>query len=279
MNRYIILLAAVTIAATSCRTHKQNATDNPTVTTTHTLNQQQLDQRLTALAGSQGAWTSMQASGTVKLGGGKSLSSAMQMRMVRDKFIYISLRPMLGIEVGKIVIMNDSVLVVDKYHKRYIAEPISLITNDIPVTVGIMQDILLGRAFVLGQGSVNSQNKALVQLTLGDKCYALTPIQQPEAFSYSFAYDDKNHILSLIVTPKQGEQTPYAATYDNVQTTLAGNIAHHTQVSATVGGKGFTLSLDLKNVEWNKQVNVDDSRPTNYKRMNGQDIVSILDSK
>lgn len=274
----IILLAVLAILATGCRAKQQViTTDYPkpdTTTVTPTTNP--LETRLNAFAASQLGWNTLQTGGNVKVGGTKSFSSSMQMRMISGKAIYISLRPLIGIEVGKIVITNDSVLVVDKYHKRYLAEPISLISNGIPVTVTDMQDIFLGRAFVLGKGSVNTSSRHLVQLAAEGTNYRLSPKTQPQAFNYGFTIDPNNHVIAVDVTPTRGTKTPYTARYSDIKLTLAGAVAHHADVAATVGNSKFTLSLDLKDITWNTQVNIDNSKPNGYQRMDGHQITSIL---
>lgn len=274
----LITLAALALIANGCRAKQQViTTDYPkTDTTTVTPSVNPLETRLNTFAASQMGWTTLQTGGNVKVGGAKSFSSSMQMRMIRGKAIYISLRPLIGIEVGKIVITNDSVLVVDKYHKRYLAEPISLITNGVPVTVNEMQDIFLGRAFILGKGTVNTSTRHLVQLAADGTNYRLSPKTQPQAFNYGFTIDPSNHVISVDVTPTSGTKIPYTAHYSDVKFTLAGAIAHHADVAATVGNSKFTLALDLKDITWNTQVNIDDSKPTGYQRMDGHQITSIL---
>ena len=274
----LLTIVAIALITAACHTTKQvTNTTYPSTDTTAVQPATTLDTRLTALATAQRGWTTMQAGGNVKVGGTKTFSSAMQMRMVRGKAIYISLRPLLGVEVGKIVITNDSVLVVDKYHKRYLNEPLSLITNGIPISVATLQDIFLGRAFVLGNGTVNPSTKHLVELKPAGQHFTLEPKSQLSAFTYAFTIDNDNHVLNVQVTPLKGATTPYTAHYDDIQQTLAGTIAHHADVAATVSGTKFTLDIDLKNITWNTQVNIDDSKPgDSYKRIDGKNITSIL---
>lgn len=279
MKKLTIALSLLAVILTGCRTTKDNTittTSGPYVTPGI---QQALDQRLSAFAATQGSWTTMQAGGNIKVSGSQTLSSGMQMRMIRDKAIYISVRPMLGIEVGKLVVTNDSILVVDKYHKRYIAEPLSLITNGIPVSIGTLQDIFLGRAFVLGAGTLNSSTQSLVQLTAQTDGYRIQPRQQPQGFNYEFTINDKNQMQSVTVTPTRGSATPYTARYSHVFTTLAGLIAHHADVKAQVGNSSLGLSLDLKDITWGAPFSIDDSKPgASYKRLSAHQITSILGS-
>ena len=63
----------------------------------------------------QADWNTFKSGGNASVGGtGKEMSSSMQMRMHRGKSIYVSLRPVLGIEVAKMVISGDSILLLEE---------------------------------------------------------------------------------------------------------------------------------------------------------------------
>ena len=113
-------MLAATMTPWSSSQEKPLPLQNPTTTTQAepTVTTDPTD----AVIATLGNWQTMQTGGNIKLSAGSSFSSSVQVRMVRDKAIFISLRPMLGIEVGKLVITADSLYAVDKVHKRYIAE-------------------------------------------------------------------------------------------------------------------------------------------------------------
>ena len=133
----LIMLAAM---MTACGTFKKAATV-PDTTSTTTTTPNTVTDPVDAVIATLGNWQTMQTGGNIKLSAGSSFSSAIQVRMVRDQAIFISLRPMLGIEVGRLLITADSLYAVDKVHKRYIAEKVSLLTSGIPVTVSDVQDM------------------------------------------------------------------------------------------------------------------------------------------
>ena len=225
----------------------------------------------------QADWSSIKCGGNARIAAaGKSLKSSMHMRMHRGKAIYISLRPVMGIEAAKLVISDDSILLVDKLHKRYMHEKASLLTNGVPVTVQNLQDIFLGRAFELGKGSLTATIKDdfAVEKDASGKVM-LKPKAQYRGFDYCFVYDKSNNIVSLDVHPSKGNGA-YSVKYDDVRGTVAGKVAGSVKVSTSMGGKPMSLELDYKDMTWNEAFTIDSSVSSKYKRVEGNNIMNLL---
>ncbi len=228
-------------------------------------------------------WNTLQASGSVELDGGVSMSSSMQMRMIKGKSIYISIRPFGLVEVAKIMITGDTLIVVDKLHKRYLCENVKLITGGIPADVNTLQDIFLGRPFVLGAGTLSAQNAELFNTSpTANGGHLLTPIKQYKEFSYRFSFDSKQHILSAEVVPAQAVagNSAYAVNYSNVKCTMAGNVAQNIHIATQLNAKDFTLNLKYSNLSWNGAVKIDTTLPgKKYKRVAGTSLLYMLNNK
>ena len=226
----------------------------------------------------QADWTSFKSGGSAEVKmGGKSLSSSMHMRMKRGKAIYVSLRPYIGIEVAKMVITGDTILLVDKLHKRYIVEKASLLTNGIPVTVDNLQDIFLGRAFELGRGSfTHSLDDDFTVEESSDGKIILKPRNQYNGFEYNFIYDKQSNILSLDVTPSKSGSSTYSVTYADPKLSVAGKVPSDVKVSTQINGRAFVLNLEYKDMKWNEDFDIDSKAPNNYKRLEAKDIMQIL---
>lgn len=277
----IIIPSLITITAclmmTSCGTIKKGAAatlpqDQTTNNQTTTVTGDPLD----AVIATMNDWQTMQTGGNIKLSAGSSFSSSVQVRMVRDKDIYISIRPALGIEVGKLLITADSIYVVDKVNKRFIAEKVSLLTAGVPVTVKDVQDIFLGRAFIIGQGTLSGNLKSQVTASKGGSNTIITPNEHYKGYVYSFTYDKSNNIVSLNLMPEGGTADTYQVKYSNVKATDAGKIAHDIKVNAAFEKKKLELTLTYKNIDWNGDVKIDHGIPSGYKRMSARDLLSMF---
>jgi len=279
MKNNILILSLITITVmlmTACGTVKKANTNMPTGQTTTSPTTTQPTDPADDILATLGDWHTMQTSGNIKLSAGSSFSSSIQVRMVRDQAIYISLRPVLGIEVGKLIITADSLYAVDKVHKRYIAEKVSILTSGIPVTVSDVQDIFLGRPFIIGQGTLNEQLKPALNVSRKGNTVVLAPQEKYKGYGYAFTFDKNNRITSLDIVPTSSTAAGYQVKYSDVHSTRAGNIAHAIDVNATVEKKQVSFSLNYKNIDWNGKVNIDTTVSKNYKRMSARDLFSIF---
>lgn len=273
------LMAAITLG--SCKAQKQvvdgNNSQNTTITTVNTADQQARAQ-LQAIAQRYGSWRTLKVNGNIKISGSKSFSSGMQMRMVNGQAISISLRPLLGIEAGKLLIVGDSIFVIDKVHRTYIAERISLLTAGIPVTLDMVQDMFLGRAFIAGDGTLTPSRTGSADIrTTEQGGYEVTPKSHPAEYSYSFAYDSARHLCTLTVTPADTRAGTYNLRYRDVRTTTAGDVAHSLDMATAILGENYSLALDYSTFTWNEQVDVDTTVPRTYRRTSGKNLSSLFE--
>ena len=276
MRNNIAILIMLAAMMTACGTFKKATSNTDTTTTNTTTPQGDYTDPYDAVIATLGDWQTLQTGGNIKLNAGSSFSSSIQMRMVRDQAIYISLRPVLGIEVGRLLITADSLYAVDKVHKRYIAEKMSILTSGIPLTVSDVQDIFLGRPFIIGKGTMNEGVKAGITVTREGNMVLLTPGEQYKGYGYTFTFDKNNRITSLDIVPASGTGAAFQVKYSDVKGTTAGNISHGINANATVDNKKMALGLTYKNIEWNGSVKIDRSLPDGYSRMSAKDLFSLF---
>lgn len=304
---YILSAIALALATAACGSQKA-AVGTTTTTTTATMNTSTTTEatstvttttttsttakgvsvptagqvsHITKIANSFGAWTTLKAGGSVTIGGGKSLSSSMQIRMERGKSIYISVRPMGIMEVGRLVITGDTLLVIDKIHKRYILESTKLLTSGIPLNVGTLQDIFLGRAFILGSGTLNSGMAGMVTLANVDGTYMVRPKEQYKGFEYDFKFDKNYRIKSLEVMPvvNSAPVATYSVDYSDVKTSLAGYVATKVKMAMKIGKSPMSLALDYGGFTWNDNVTIDTKIPANYTRVSGSGLLDLFSAQ
>jgi hypothetical protein len=75
-----------------------------------------------------------------------NLSSGVSIRMRKDSVIWVSVQPGLGIEAARMMLTQDSVYMINRLHKEYVATDYSFLRNKFQVDVDfeVLQAILLG---------------------------------------------------------------------------------------------------------------------------------------
>lgn len=198
-------------------------------------------------------WTDFSASGNITVSTTGSLSSAIQIKMVRGRSISISIRPLLGIEMGKLFVDKDSVTLVDKYHNIYVRESVSqLLGNGIGLYA--LQNLLLSRPFDLTDGAISASNAYHFSATAPDneRRWQMRPAKANQLFGYFFDMIE-NNVSRFNVTLNNGQQ--YAMDFSAFKPVDGKVIA--TSISAHIEIGGAKVGMDLKytkSIRWNSGV-------------------------
>ncbi len=266
MSKYRVCIAAVVAFAailSGCRSSQQAAKP---VESESRIAASSLSQRLGEVAASMRGWQSVKMPMSVKIESPAKASLGGTVVMQRGRGISMSLRFMGLVEVGTLTVTDDSITVIDKYHKLYLAEPVSGLLGGVGFTVNNLQDILLGRAFVAGSdGFTPSDDLALHSLD-GD-VWSVTPPPFDSRWSYSFVFDAYNLIKELVVSasglPKAVIQ------YDGLDAaTPAGPVAGKMTVDVP-GRRAVKVSVTWKTgrAQWDSAQVEMPSVPAGYRRI------------
>ena len=92
-----------------------------------------------------------------------NLSSTVSIRMKKDSVIWVSVQPGLGIEAARVMLTQDSVYIVNRLQKKYVAADYAFLRNKLQVDVSfeLLQAILLGN--YQAQGAEKALNEGDMQ--------------------------------------------------------------------------------------------------------------------
>lgn len=239
-------------------------------------------EKLDKVINAYGEWNTFSANGKVTLDFGKSFSSSMQIKMKKGNYISISIRPMLGIEVAKIYISGDSTFIIDKFHKKYVAEPTSFFQQGFPIGIDDLQNAFLNRLFILGENLTNSKlAKGMEATELQNNILEATPKHQINGFKYSFLINSDNNLKKIKVSPTL-QSIPLSISFDNFFSTEKGFIAKSIEISASRGGRNYSLALDLDSsrIKWDGDLSDEmsiNSINSNYTRISTRALTSLFE--
>ncbi len=225
-------------------------------------------------------WTDLYAPVSLKATQPTSFSISGRATMVRDEAVYLSLR-MLGIEVATVYVNSDSAWVADKYHKNLCAVSLSSVTNKTSLTVGNLQDLLLGQAFYPGKGTISNSGSAYMFSPTEsiDNITMLTPRRLPDGANWYYSVDNNGPQLTEL-TVSADSIGSFTVSFSDIVNSVAGNVASRVETTGAVGELkcAATIVWDMNKAQWNTGRQIPESSYKGYKRMTLKQFLSSLKS-
>lgn len=156
---------------------------------------------------------------------GQRFSSPMSLKLLRDQKIWMSIKPMLGIEAFRLLITPDSVFVIDRLNRQFMAEPFSWLSDitKAPLSFAVLQDLLLNNSsFLRGIKPSDAPNNQL-QLSNNQLQYLLLP-------------DERGDKLKQIQVKQEAQQLQI--TYLSNQEVAGASVPKSMQMQLEGGEKG-----------------------------------------
>lgn len=261
--RHAFIIAALALALGACSTQRRSADTTQTVTpaagaqaaATQTAPGGEPHERFAAMTSAYGLWQDVQMPVRATIRSPFSISASGRLTMVQGKLIHISVR-LLGMEVAVMQVTPDSAFVVDKFHRYLIAEPTEKLTARTGLTVSDMQNALLGRAFLPGQGAATASMSSLLTLGEEDGMLSIAPADAAAGYTWRMhaaTLDDGRVALADLTVSVDGQSPATAAYTPAAQLSAVGAIATAVDLRASVAGKKIDarLSYTADQARWN----------------------------
>lgn len=136
-------------------------------------------------------WEEVSIDGKISMEG-LPLDPTAKIYMKRDREVIVSVRaPILG-EVARVEIADGEILVANRMKKIYVRESMDKVLSYVDFSLTDVQDVFLGRVFVLGKGTLSGHNSKDMTVALSPSdSYIVTPVRQPSSALYGFTlYSD-----------------------------------------------------------------------------------------
>lgn len=206
-------------------------------------------------------------------GGNSSISVNGSLRIRKDSAIMISVQPFLGMEVARAFITQDSLIVIDRMHKRYFKAAFEEVgkKSDVMLNYNIFQAIFTEALFTF-----DNQKSKLTDFTeakVGD----LTMLQYAKGgILQEFVVNSEYRVQQASV---MAEKTPYSLhwSYSKFNAMENGTIFPHLiKFQASDGKSPKNLDIEYKKVELNKALLFDSSVPSNYQKVTIEELLSMF---
>ncbi|MBQ8531520.1 MAG: DUF4292 domain-containing protein [Parabacteroides sp.] len=208
---------------------------------------------------------------------GNTMSSRVDLKMIKDSAFQLSVVPFLGIEVFRAEISVDSVKILDRMNKRYVAENYANLKGQTPIEFNFynLQALLTNQLFLPGQKEIKPKQYSRFQLTQEGSA-AEIQVKDAIGLLYTFMADGEEKILSTRVTDSS-EHYALQWNYLSFRQTEGQFFPMKMDIQlqkdgASQGG----IVLNFSHMQTNVPVKMDFSIPSKYTRITLAQIMKSL---
>jgi hypothetical protein len=189
---------------------------------------------------------------------GKKYNVNAHVRMIKDSVIWVSITAILGIEGLRAYITPDSVKILDKQNKVYIARSVSYLQDvtELPLSLASLQDLLIGNP-VYFDSSIQSYSRSAGTISLqsnGQFFKNLFTIGESDKLVQSSKLDDLDDTRN---------RTCYL-TYSDYENKKGVNFSTRREINVSEKKK-LDIKLNFKQYDFNETLSLPFSVPKNYK--------------
>ena len=192
-------------------------------------------------------------------GDGKNYNVNANIRMYKDSAIWISANAILGIEAMRVLITKDSVKLLNKLDKSYIARSVSYLQDvtELPLDLHTLQNLIIGNAVFLDSNivSYSSGNNVISLLSIGKWFKNLLTVN---------AYD-KTLIHSKLDDVNIGRNRTADLTYSSYDDKRGFLFSTNRRI-IVAEKKRLDIKLDFRQYDFNQDVSFPFAIPKNYDR-------------
>lgn len=190
--------------------------------------------------------------------GDNSQDVSLNLRIERDKAIWVSVTALLGVEVARILITPDSIKVLNKFQGEYLAKPFNYIhhyTNK-GVTFGMLQDLLMANV------SPNLLRTDQVQVASAQDEFIVVGIKDDLSYQYRLNKDNRpfNFLLQRV-----GVNQNLEAYYNDFVKTIGYNFPQKITLNMTGDFMKLKAQMSFSKVEFNEKIEMPFSVSSRYK--------------
>ncbi len=200
------------------------------------------------------------------------------LRIIKDDKLQLSFQvPILG-EMFKLAVSKDSLILIDRMHKQYVAESMQNIkeTSSSDFDLYNLQALFTNQIFLVGKSVVTTNDYQQFKIEQ-DKEKALIKTKDKH-INYTFTVDYTDHIRNSMMTGNSGKTTMNWS-YDNFSS-LENKQLFPMQMGMNLNSSSqkFSLNFTFSKIDLNKGVEIDFNVPKKYNRITLAQAMVLINS-
>ena len=212
--------------------------------------------------------------------GTKTLSSKGTLRIVNNEAIQLSIQPLFGIEMFRLYVEPDHIIILDRMNKRYVKESFDDIKGKNPIGFNFytLQSLFTNNLFVTDKSSVSVQDYKKFKFAESEDNYLLTGRDKKSEVDYNFYVNGNDQIiLTELNMPTKGYSLQW--TYDQFSLMKDLFFPYEMKIAASMQKRKLNTSLSLSSIILNDPLTLETSIPDSYTRVELKEVLKMFADK
>lgn len=213
--------------------------------------------------------------------GDKQLSSRVNLKMVKDQAFQLSVQPLLGIEMFRIIFTTERLLIIDRMNKRYLEEDYTALKGKLPIGLNYysLQALFINQMFLPNKKAPSMKDMNLYDFEVTNTAYEFTT-HDAMKLQYHFIFDGDKRLVSTQMADRISQYQLY---WDYMQfESLGRGKIFPKEMNVNLQYNGFTkgyLNILYSRIDTSGPIEINYSIPSKYKRVSYEEIMKSLVGK
>lgn len=212
--------------------------------------------------------------------GKRVLNSRATLRIIRDEGIQLSLQPVFGIEMFRLYMQPDCIIILDRMNKRYVHESIDDIKKQFPVGFDFytLQSLFTNALFIPEQSNISTNDYKNFKYSKSSDNYLLSARDKKSNIDYSFCVNGNDQI-TLAQMYMSARNYALDWSYDEFVLTDSLFFPLEMKILATSKKRKIDTSMSLSSISLNQPLTLDSSIPSSYDKVELEELIKLLSDK
>ena len=199
------------------------------------------------------------------------------LKIFRDEAIQLSVAPILGIEVARLEITPEGLLLVDRMNKRFVRAPFAEVSQllNVELDFHVLQSLFLNELFLPGKTHLGVSDVKSFVLSMDGEQVKLQP-KKMKKVNYQFFTSSQDGSLEKTIVGLQGTGVSLDWDYSDFTTLEKRLFPRTTKVSLKGVSKEYALQLKMSRMSVNAKWNGPTQLSPKYKQMSVAEILKVL---
>lgn len=209
---------------------------------------------------------------------GKSFSVNGTFKLIRNERLQVSVQPFLGIEMLRAEFTNDSVKMLDRINRRYVAESIKEYRESLPVDIRFetLQALFMNQLFVPGEAAFTASDFTAFKWRTENDGLLIGRLREDQFFILNFFLNPANQLTQTQVSNRTNSHI-VEWKYDQFQPLASVTFPMKSGITYRSGSAPqIQADLTYSRIELDKKINMQFDIPSSYKKIELTDLVKGL---